>query len=68
MHRGLLAATIAAALVVPVTTAEADVPVPAMTAPVTVVPSAGLPPEVSVDRSNANLAPDAMKIKRRGPV
>src|SRR5206468_5657766 len=36
--------------------ASADVPVPAMTPPTTVVPSAGLPPEVRVDHSNANLA------------
>ena len=32
------------------------VPVPAMTPPVTVVPSPGLPPDVQVDHSNANLA------------
>ena len=32
------------------------VPVPAITPPTTVVPSAGLPPEVQVDHSNANLA------------
>src|SRR5436190_13521028 len=56
MRRGLLAAAVAAALLVPATTAGADVPLPKQTEPVTVVPSAGLPPEVSVDRSNANLA------------
>src|SRR5437764_9953453 len=57
MRRGFLAAAVAAVAVLPPgATAEADVPVPSQTEPVTVVPSAGLPPEVSVDRSNANLA------------
>ena len=36
--------------------AASAVPVPAMTPPVTVVPSPGLPPDVQVDHSNANLA------------
>jgi hypothetical protein len=57
MRRGFLAAVVAAAVALSAATAAgAAVPVPAQTAPVTVVPSAGLPPEVSVDRSNANLA------------
>jgi len=56
MRRWRLAAAIAAAALVPATPAVGNVPRPAMTPPVTVVPSAGLPPEVKVDRSNANLA------------
>lgn len=35
---------------------EWRVPVPTQSAPITVVPSAGLPPQVQVNRSNANLA------------
>src|SRR3954468_14618256 len=56
MRRLALAAALVAPLLVPGMAAAAPVPVPAMTSPVTVVPSAGLPPEVSVGRSNANLA------------
>src|SRR4051794_38156349 len=71
MHRGvttwLLAALATAALtsVVPASAniaspgnpaRERHVTIPHQTAPITVVPSAGLPAKVQVDRSNANLA------------
>lgn len=44
------------ALAVLVLTASARAQTPVQSRPVTVVPSAGLPPEVKVDRSNANLS------------
>jgi hypothetical protein len=56
MRRLALAAAVVATAVFPGVAATARAPLPSMTAPITVVPSAGLPPEVSVDRSNANLA------------
>ena len=60
MRRGIIALAIAAgACLLPAAAAmaaAAATPIPTMTPPVTVVPSAGLPPQVSVNRSNANLA------------
>ncbi|HEY1359414.1 MAG TPA: hypothetical protein VGF21_14020, partial [Thermoleophilaceae bacterium] len=56
MRRLALAGVALASALVPGVAEAARVPVPRMTAPITVVPSAGLPPQVSVDKSNANLA------------
>lgn len=55
MRRRIVLAGIAAVLCL-AAPARADVPIPAMSTPVSVVPSAGLPTQVTVDRSNANLS------------
>src|SRR4051794_31803552 len=54
-ERILIVLAVLVAAVVPAGVAQAA-PVPALTPPTLVVPSAGLPPQVHVDHSNANLA------------
>lgn len=54
MRRAVLFLVVAGALLLPASASAAKLP--AMTPPVTVVPSKGLPPQVTVNRSNANLS------------
>ena len=54
--RGPAACAIAVLAALALAAPAAAVPVPAITPPVTVVPSAGLPAGMAVDRSNANLS------------
>src|SRR5712672_2692690 len=54
--RALTAVLSAIVLMASAASADASASLPGMTSPVTVVPSAGLPPQVKVNRSNANLS------------